>query len=75
MAGVVESLLARDDLDANIVDECGGVHASVFIDRHEIDPNAVSAGIVIALSHATALMYACADGDMDAVRLLLDQEP
>jgi hypothetical protein len=23
------------------------------------------------ISHATALMYACADGDVDAVRLLL----
>ncbi|KAN0071094.1 hypothetical protein V8E54_010525 [Elaphomyces granulatus] len=67
-------LLARDDLDANIVDNAESMHywsqciyeqgpaiVKLLLDRHEIDPNAVSAGIVVAL------MYACADGDVDAL--------
>ena len=78
MVGVVESLLARGDLDTDTMGHLGHVLVrSVFqghgivkslLDRYNIDPNVVRGDGVTALMNASLL------GDVDIVKLLLDQE-
>jgi ankyrin repeat protein len=82
MEGVVKSLLARDDLDPNIL-ASNGDHVllrsvecqrrdivKLLLDRRDIDPNVQSE------SGSTALMWALdrCPMDPDIIKLLLDQE-
>jgi ankyrin repeat protein len=78
---VVESLLARDDLDPSIVNSRGDyvLEHSVFwgrdmvkllLDRPNVDPNFVPGWGI----NRTALMQACIIGDPEVVQLFLDHK-